>query len=362
MSAAFEIPPDVVALCDYERVAGERLDPMVRAWLDGGAADGLTHAANLSAWGQIALEGRLLADLRSASTALSLLGLDLAHPLLLAPLAYHHLAHPGGEAETALGAAAGEAVFTFSTLASTPLADFGAAAQGPWWFQLYWQHRREDSLALIRAAEAAGAGAILLTADAPVKLRNTEARIGFHLPEGVGAVNTAGFVQAPVQARPGRSPAFLGALETTPRWEDIAWLREVTKLPLILKGVSSPGDALRALDAGFDAIVVSNHGGRALDTLPATARLLPRIASALQGRLPILADGGIRRGSDVVKALALGATAVMIGRPQFHALSVGGARGVAHMLTILRAELEVAMAQTGCARLEEISPDLIWRD
>ncbi|MCB5410248.1 alpha-hydroxy acid oxidase [Pseudogemmobacter faecipullorum] len=362
MRAAFEIPPDVVALCDYERLAGARLDPMVGAWLEGGAADGLSHAANLSAWGQIALEGRLLADLRGASTALSLLGMELAHPLLLAPVAYHHLAHPGGEAETALGAAAGEAVFSFSTLASTPLAEFGAEARGPWWFQLYWQHRREDSLALIRAAEAAGAGAILLTADAAVKLRNTEARIGFRLPEGVRAVNIAGFAQAPVREQPGRSPAFLGALETAPRWQDIAWLRGATRLPLILKGVSSPRDALLAAEAGFDAIVVSNHGGRALDTLPATARLLPRIADALQGRLPILADGGIRRGSDVVKALALGATAVMIGRPQLHALSVGGARGVAHMLSILRAELEVAMAQTGCASLKAISPDLIWRD
>lgn len=357
----YDIPPDVVALCDYQRVAQTRLPAMVSQWLDGGTADGVTHAENLASWARIRLQGRVLADMRGASTALTLFGQALEHPLILAPVAWHHLAHPDGEAATALGAAAGAAVMTVSTLASTRIEEIAAGAHGPLWFQLYVQARRADTESLIARAEAAGYRAIMVTVDAPVKLRNTEARIGFRLPEGISAINTAGMAGPDITAQPGRSPAFLGLLDAQPRWEDIAWLRARTKLPLILKGITAPADALRALDAGIDGIVVSNHGGRALDTLPASAEILPRIADRLAGRLPILCDGGIRRGSDVLKALALGADAVMIGRPQVHALATGGARGVAHMLTILRAELEVAMALTGCNTLDQISADTLWQ-
>jgi len=360
LSEAYDIPADVVALCDYARVARERLPQMVSAWLDGGAADGSTHAENLAAWSRIRLQGRVLADMRGASTGLTLFGQAMEHPLILAPVAYHHLAHPRGEAETALGAAATGTVMTVSTLASTRIEDVAQGGQAPLWFQLYMQARREDSAALAVRAEAAGCRAIMVTVDAPVKLRNTEARIGFRLPEGVCAINTAGMAGPEIRAEPGRSPAFLGLLDSQPRWEDIAWLRSRTKLPLILKGISAPADALLALEHGVDGIVISNHGGRALDTLPASAELLPRIADALAGRLPILCDGGIRRGSDVLIALALGADAVMIGRPQIHALATGGARGVAHMLTILRAELEVAMALTGCKSLDQIDRSVIW--
>lgn len=362
MNEPFDIPPDVVALGDYERVARARLPAMVSAWLDGGAADGLTHAANLAAWGRIPLQGRVLADMRGASTGLQLLGHDLEHPLLLAPVAYHRLAHPEGEQATALGAAAAGAVMTVSTLASIRLEDIAAQAQaqGPLWFQLYFQTRRDDTRSLVARAESAGYRALVVTVDAPVKLRNTEARIGFHLPEGIAAVNTAGMAEPEIRAVPGRSAAFLGLLDQAPRWEDIAWLRSLTKLPILLKGITSPEDALRAIELDMQGLIVSNHGGRGLDTLPASAEILPRIAAATAGKLPLIADGGIRRGTDVLKALALGATAVMLGRPQFHALAVGGARGVAHMLTILRAELEVAMALTGCRNLDSIERKVIW--
>lgn len=360
MSERFQIPPDVVALCDYARVAQERLAPMVSAWLDGAAGEGVTHAANLAGWDRIRLAGGVLADMREASTGLTLFGLALEHPILLAPVAYHHLAHPEGEIETALGAAATGAVMTLSTLASTKIADFGAQAQGPWWFQLYAQARREDTLRLIRSAEEAGARALVLTVDAPVKLRNTEERIGFRLPEGIGAVNTIGMAPPEISEIPGRSAAFLGLMAAQPRWEDLTWIRAATRLPVLLKGITSPSDAIRAHEAGIDGIIVSNHGGRALDGLPAAAEILPRVADAIAGRLPLICDGGIRRGTDVLKALALGAAAVMVGRPQIHALATGGARGVAHMVTILRAELEVAMALTGCNSLAAISRDVLW--
>lgn len=357
------IPPDIVALCDYQRHAQARLPAPVRAYIDGAGADGLTAAANLAAWADIRLEGRVLADLRGATTALHLLGLDLPHPILLAPVAFHALAHPEAEHATALGAAATGAVMVVSTQSGLPLEDIAARAQGPLWFQLYLQPAREDSLRLIRRAEAAGFRALVVTVDTPINgLRNMEQRAGFQLPEGLRAVNLDGCRPPEIRTEPGRSAAFLGLLDTAPRWPDIDWLRQQTRLPILLKGITSPRDAAQAVQAGADGLIVSNHGGRALDGLPASAHILPRITAKVAGRIPVLCDGGIRRGTDIVKALALGASAVLIGRPQLHALAVAGAGGVAHMLTILRAELEVAMALTGCPDLTAIDHQVLWPD
>lgn len=355
------IPLDIVALDDYARHAAQVMRPEVRAYVDGAGADGQTHQANLSAWGQIRLMGRALRDMSGATTALRLLGQDLEHPLILAPVAYHGLVHDGQEHATALGAAATATVMTLSTQAGLPLEEIAAQAQGPLWFQLYMQSRREDSLALVRRAEAAGYGALVVTVDAPVNgLRNEEQRAGFALPEGLWARNLDGLHRPVVQAQPGRAATFLGLLDGAPTWDDIAWLRAQTALPVLLKGITNPADARRAIETGADGIVVSNHGGRVLDSLPSTAEILPLIAAEVGGQIAVLCDGGIRRGTDVLKALALGADAVMIGRPQIHALSVAGAAGVAHMLTILRAELEVAMALTGCRNLSEITPEVLW--
>ncbi|WP_294930304.1 alpha-hydroxy acid oxidase [uncultured Paracoccus sp.] len=355
------IPPDIVALCDYERHAAARLPAPVRAYIDGAGADGLTAAANLAAWQAIRLQGRVLADMRGADTALELLGLSLPHPLILAPVAFHALAHPDAEHATALGAAAAGGVMVVSTQSGLPLEEIAARAQGPLWFQLYMQPQREDTQRLIARAEAAGYRALVVTVDAPINgIRNMEQRAGFRLPEGLRAVNLDGCRPPQIRSEPGRSPAFLGLLDTAPRWEDIAWLRGQTRLPILLKGITAPDDAARALDAGMDGVIVSNHGGRALDTLPPTAEILPHIAERIAGRIPVLCDGGIRRGTDALKALALGASAILIGRPQVHALTVAGAAGVAHMLTILRAELEVAMALTGCRDLSAIDRGAIW--
>ncbi len=355
------IPTDVVALCDYERHAAARMPASLRAYLDGAGADGLTAGANLAAWQAIRLQGRVLADLRGAGTGLRLLGLDLPHPLILAPVAFHRLVHPEGEAATVLAAGATGSLMVVSTQASLPSEQIAAAAHGPLWFQLYMQPRREDTRHLIRRAEAAGYRALVVTVDAPVNgLRNMEQRAGFRLPDGVLAVNLDGMAPAEIRSEPGRSAVFLGLMDAAPRWDDIAWLKSQTTLPVILKGITSADDALRAVEIGADAVIVSNHGGRALDGLPATAEILPVIARAVAGRVPVLCDGGIRRGTDVLKALALGASAVLIGRPQIHALAVGGAQGVAHMLTILRAELEVAMALTGCRTLQDIDQGVIW--
>jgi 4-hydroxymandelate oxidase len=216
------------------------------------------------------------------------------------------------------------------------------------------QPDRAATLDLVHRAEAAGYEAILLTVDASIK------RAGFTLPPGVMAAN----LQAPrttQTAQPlGRILFGTPLLDGAPRWEDLAWLRAQTRLPLLVKGIMTEDDALRAIDHGVDGLILSNHGGRVLDGMPAALDVLPGIAKAVAGRMPLLLDGGVRRGTDVVKALALGAAAVLVGRPQVHALAVAGVAGVAHALLILRTELELAMAQLGCTTCTEISPDRLF--
>ncbi|MEW6254857.1 MAG: alpha-hydroxy acid oxidase [Pseudomonadota bacterium] len=354
-------PPHPVSLGDYERHAATLMSPMVQAYVDGGAGDELTLARNRAAFDALCLSTRVLRSMADASTALRLLGLALDHPILLAPVAYHKLVHAQGEIATAQGAGAARAALVVSTQASTRLEDIAAAATAPLFFQLYIQPDRGFTHALAARAQAAGYRALMVTVDAPASLRNREQRVGFRLPPGVSAVNLEGLTAPPAQAGAiGQSPLFSGFLAGSATWDDIAALKHVSDLPVVLKGILSPEDAREAVEVGADAIVVSNHGGRVLDTLPATIEALPRVADAVQGAVPILLDGGVRRGTDIVKALALGASAVMIGRPYIHALCAGGAAGVAHAVHLLRAELEVAMALTGCARLQEIDRRVLW--
>ena len=227
--------------------------------------------------------------------------------------------------------------------------------RGPLWFQLYLQHDRGFTQALVQRAEAAGYEALVLTVDAPTSgIRDRERRAQFRLPPGIGPVNLAGLQPAPApQLQPGQSALFDGLLHQAPTWDDIAWLRSITRLPVLLKGVLHPADATQAVAAGAAGVIVSNHGGRTLDTAPPTAVALPRVAQAVAGAVPVLVDGGIRRGTDVLKAMALGASAVLVGRPAVHGLAHAGAAGVAHVLRLLRDELEVAMALTGCKTLAD---------
>ncbi|MET3789838.1 alpha-hydroxy acid oxidase [Aquamicrobium terrae] len=352
---ASPVPADVVSLADYERHARERLPAAVWAYIAGAGADGITRRWNREAFDRLKLEGRVLADMTGADTGLDLFGQRLRAPIILAPVAFHKLAHPRGELETALAAAATGTVMTISAQSSVLIEEIAASAQGPLWFQLYMQARREDTLALVRRAEAAGCRALLVTADAPVNgVRNEEQRVGFRLPDGLEAVNLRDMPGPVLRVGPGESPVFKGLLDAAPTWRDIEWLRASTKLPLLLKGIMSCHDVRLALQSGVDGIVVSNHGGRVLDTLPATIEALPAIADEVAGKVPILLDGGVRRGTDIVKAVALGANAVMVGQPILHGLAVAGAVGLAHILNIMCAELEVAMALTGRPRLSDI--------
>ena len=352
------IPRHIVAACDYEMAAREHLDDRGWAYLQGAAADELTAAANRAAFAALPLLPRMLADVRGGHTGCRLFGQDFAHPIFLAPVAYQKLFHADGEGATALAAAAMAANMVVSTLASTSIEEIAENA-GSLWFQLYWQGDRQQSLALVRRAEAAGYRAIVLTVDAPLAgIRNREQRAGFCLPPGVAAVNVPGGVGLPVPG-PGDNPIFDGVMAAAPRWDDVAWLLGETRLPLLLKGILHPADARQAQALGVHGLVVSNHGGRVLDTVPATLDVLPAIRAAVGPDLPLVLDGGIQRGSDVFKAIALGANAVMVGRAYVHALAVAGALGVAHLLRTLREELEATMALCGCRTLADIGPESV---
>lgn len=353
-----------VNLSDYESLARATLDAATWAFVQGGAADELTQHANQAAWQQLPLFPRVLRRLAGGHTRLRLLGRELAHPILVAPMAHQRALHPQGEAATALAAAAQGAGFVLSTQSNVPMENIAPlvqedAGRGPLWFQLYWQASRDTTLSLIHRAEAAGFEALVLSVDAPVAgVRDAERRHGFKLPPGVSAVHLPPLA-TPAELRPGQSRLFDQLLHHAPDWDDVAWLRGQTRLPLLLKGITHPDDARLALDLGANGVVLSNHGGRTLDTVPATAQLLPAMARAVAGRVPLIVDGGIRRGTDVLKALALGADAVMVGRPVLHGLANNGAVGVAHVLRLLRDELEVAMALCGCRTLDEAGPALL---
>ncbi|RZT30763.1 alpha-hydroxy acid oxidase [Cupriavidus agavae] len=356
------IPPDTVALCDYERHFHARVDPAIAAYVAGAAADGHTQRDNRAAFARLRLLPRALADLSAPSARKMLFGEALAYPILIAPSAYHRLVHPEGELATVHAASLTRTWMTVSTQASVTLEEIARRATTPLWFQLYFQPRREHTLALVRRAEQAGYRALVVTLDATVSgVRNAEQRAGFRLPAGVSAVNLDGLPPLPAGDTRRGSPVFRDMLRDAPTWRDLDWLCGQTRLPVLVKGLLHPADVPLALDAGVAGIIVSNHGGRTLDTVPATIDALPAVVQAVAGAVPVLVDGGIRRGTDIVKAIALGASAVMVGQPILHALAVGGMPGVAHALTLLQTELEIAMALTGRVRLETLEPDVLMR-
>lgn len=350
------IPRDIVAAADYERYARERLDDNAWAYLAGGAADEITLQENRTAFDRLRLKGRVLAEVAGGHTRLELFGRTYAHPIFLAPVAYQRLFHPDGELAAAVGASAMAAGMVVSTLATVRIEEIAALASAPpLWFQLYIQPDHARTMELVKRAEASGYEVLVITVDAPLAgVRNREQRAGFALPRDVHPVNLEGSFAPEEKLDPGASIVFDRIMASAPTWGAIERITSETRLPVLVKGILDAGDALRAMDHGAAGIVVSNHGGRVLDTLPAAIDALPPISDAIGGRAPVLLDGGIRRGTDIFKAIALGATAVLVGRPYIHALSAAGALGVAHVLRILREELEITMALSGCATLKAI--------
>jgi 4-hydroxymandelate oxidase len=338
-----------ISVADYEPLARSLIEPGAWDYYAGGAGDEVSLADAHAAWDRIRLRPRMLVDVATRDVSTVAFDHHLSHPIVVAPTASHVLAHPDAERATARGAAATGALMTLSTLASVSLEDVaGAAPDATRWFQLYAPADRGLGEALIDRAVAAGYGAIAVTVDLPLPgnrerdLRNQfRVGMGAHLPEDQ-PTDERGLVELP-----------------TFGWDDLAWLRSVCPVPLLAKGILRADDAVRAVDAGCDGIWVSNHGARQLDTALAAVEALPEIKAAVGDRALLVVDGGVRRGIDVLKGLALGADLVAVGRPVIWGLAVGGSDGVQHVLEILRDELSLAMALTGCRSIGEITPDLV---
>jgi len=351
--------PLPVNLHEYEPLARARLSEMAWDYMAGGGGDELTLKWNRERLNATRILPRVLRDVSHVDTRLELLGLELPFPVLLAPTGFQRLFHPEGELATARGAGAAGALYTLSTPATTSLEDVAAVAKAPLWFQLYVQRDRGFTLELVRRAEAHGYRAIVLTADTPVLgARDREQRRQLELPPGMELPNLRGVMgksDEPTFQHGSRNPF----LDPSLTWKDVSWLARESKLPVVVKGILHPEDARLALEHGAAAIGVSNHGGRNLDTVLATIDALPAIVATVGHRAPILFDGGVRRGVDVVKALALGANAVMIGRPYLWGLAAFGAEGVTRVVQLLVSELELAMAQCGAASLAAIHRELV---
>lgn len=364
LSKLEQIPSTVASVSDYEPLARDRMTAQAWAYLSGGSADETTLHENIAAFRRIWLRSRVMQDLSDGDTRLELFGHTFEYPIFLAPVAHQTLFHPDGERASALAASAMRAGMVVSTQASLPIEDIAREGTAPLWLQLYIQPDRDFTVDLVRRAEAAGYQALVVTVDATVSgIRNREQRAGFALPPGVDAVNLRGMKQPEMFVGAPGEPVIFGGplLATAPKWNDLEWLQARTKLPILIKGVMTAADALLAVKAGAAGIIVSNHGGRALDSQPATIDVLPEIVEVIADRVPVLVDGGIRRGGDVFKALALGAKATLIGRPFIYGLATAGAIGVSHVLHVLRAELEVTMALTGCRNLAAITSTSIRR-
>lgn len=310
------------------------------AYLQDTAGRGLTAQANRVAFDAIPLVPNVLADMRQASTSLTLFGQTFEHPLLLAPIAYQRLFHADGEQGSAAAADAQGGAMIVSSLASQSLESIASVSDRPLWFQLYWQGNRERTLRLLKRAELAGYAVMVVTVDAPVKQAVCD------LPADIWAINC----EQPLRSNPvgsGESAVFQGWMSQAPTWQDMLWLREQTRLPLLIKGILHPDDAAQMVDLGFDGIIVSNHGGRVLDSVVSSVDALRAVIAQVDGRVPVLLDSGIRSGLDAYKALSLGASAVCIGRPYIYGLAANGAMGVAQVIRLLRDELEMTIALMG---------------
>lgn len=352
---------EFVAVGQFQGPAERLLDPQIRDYVAGGAGDELTLHRNEEAWQEIRLAPRILVDVSELDTGVELFGMHLPHPLIVAPTARHRAYHLDGEVGTLAGAAQAEALYVQSSLGSTPLDEVAAAAaEQPWWFQLYVQRDRSFTADLVAQAVESGAKALVLTVDTPtLGARDRDKR------NQLGAIDGYAYpilANGPVanDNTPAHRRVYNPMLSPDITWEDLAWLADIAGVPVLTKGNLRGDEAVRCLDHGAAGIIVSNHGARNLDTVPATAEALPRVIDVVAGRAPVLVDGGIRRGTDVVKALAHGAAAVLVGRPVVWGLTVAGADGVRHVLEILRTETEMAMALLGARTLADLTPDVLW--
>jgi isopentenyl diphosphate isomerase/L-lactate dehydrogenase-like FMN-dependent dehydrogenase len=338
---------DPLSVADYERLAEERLEPGPWAYLAGGSGDEWTLRENRAAFERWMFRPRVLCDVSDVSAATTVLGTRLELPVLVAPVAYQELFHPDGECATARGAVAVGAGMCVSTFSTRTHEEIAAAAPGlAQWCQLYVFQDRGVTREHLVGAEAAGCSAVVLTVDTPrLAQRERDLRVGFEVP----AELPLPYARAAIGDAPQNPADQFALLDTSVSWRDLEWIASEGRLPLVLKGIVTAEDAVIAVEHGAAAIVVSNHGGRQLDGGPATLDALPEVAEAVASRAEVYVDGGIRRGTDVAKALALGARAVLAGRAPMYGLAAAGEDGVRHVLELLQDELLLALCLLGCS-------------
>jgi 4-hydroxymandelate oxidase len=359
------LPAGALNLRELEELAREKLTAMAYGYYASGALEEVTLRENIAAWARLPLHYRVLVDVSNRDLSTTVLGTPVSMPVLVAPTAFHKLACEAGELATVRATAAEGTVMCLSSLSNTRVEEVCAAGAGsPVWFQLYVYRDRAATAALVARAEAASASAIVLTVDAPVLgRRERDVRSQFHLPDGLRVENMSavpGHAEVALRSSSsGLAAYFAERLDPSLSWKDVAWLRSITRLPVVVKGIVRPDDACRAVDSGANAIVVSNHGGRQLDGSPSTASVLGPVADAVHGRVEVLVDGGVRRGADVLRALSLGARAVLLGRPILWGLATGGEAGARGVLANFRYELDQAMTLAGCARIADVTRDLL---
>jgi 4-hydroxymandelate oxidase len=349
-------------VADYARAARGKLGDGVRDYFEGGALDEITLRENTAGWERLKLYYRVLAGVGPRQLETTVLGQKISMPIVVAPTAFHKLACDEGEIAMARAAKAAGTLFILSSLSNTAMEKVFAEAGSPRWFQLYIYKDCEITRELVQRAEAAGAEAIVLTVDAPgLGTRERDARNSFRLPDGLAVENLAplGKGTMPVVEGSGLAAYVRENFKSDLGFDDLDWLCGATRLPVVVKGMCRGDDARRAAEHGAKAVVVSNHGGRQLDTAPATCEVLPHVVEAAGDLCEVYVDGGIRRGSDVLKAIALGARAVLVGRPILWGLTVAGENGAAAVLEILRRELDEAMLLCGCTTIREIDDSLL---
>lgn len=341
---------ELLNLFDFEKKAEELMTKMVWEFVASGAADEITLKWNREAFDKIKIQTHVLNDVSKIDTKMSLFGQQLSYPILIAPSSNHKIMHPEGEVATARGANLGFATYVVSSSTTTPIEEIAKVATQPLWFQLYVGGDKTFVKDLVQKVESHGVKALCLTVDLPVSgVRNRQDRAKFQLPAGL---------ENPYRSNTEKALSYRKSVT----WKDIGWLKSITKMPVLLKGILNPADAEKAVQSGASGIIVSNHGGRNLDTVPPTIEVLPYITKQVKKRIPVLMDGGIRRGTDVVKAIASGADAVLVGRPICYGLACGGAEGVAKVLGILKRELEIAMALLGITSIAGINQSVIWKE
>ncbi len=350
-------------MLELEELARQTLDPAVYDYIAGGADDEVTLGENRAAFGRWRLRPRYLVDVSRVDLSTTVLGQPISFPVLVAPSAYHKLAHPDGELGTARACTAAGTIMICSTASTYPIGEI--ATQGaPVWFQLYTYKERAVTEMLIAKAVAAGVTALCLTIDVPhIGNRERDTRNRFTLPNGIVMANLvdADLAQMPRNPDGSALAAYSMLWDPALTWEVISWLRSRCNLPIVVKGIMTVEDAKLAAAYGAAAIVVSNHGGRQLDSVAGTLDVLPEIVEAVSGSLEVLLDGGVRRGSDVLEALALGARAVLLGRPVLWGLAIGGAEGATAVLTTLRNELHTDMMLCGRTRIADVDRSLVMK-